>query len=127
MLRMPGSPGRAVPEGWDVLEIGLADAVAAVRSELMEAAARGAGEDVAFVVGPIELEFAVELRVDAKAKFGVKAWVVSGGAEAGVARAQTHRVKVSLNPKGPNGGDLLIAGQPERAPGPGPVQGHIGR
>jgi hypothetical protein len=110
-----------------LVEIELADAVAAMRAELLEAAARGAGEDVAFAVGPIVLEFAVELRADAKAKAGFKAWVVSGDAEVGVARGRTHRVSVSLTPKAVGGGDLLIAGRADRQAGPGPVEGHIGR
>ncbi|MEW9555283.1 trypco2 family protein [Nonomuraea sp. NPDC050783] len=41
------------------------------------------GSQIAFAVGPIELEFAVELKADAKAKAGFKAWVVTAGAEAG--------------------------------------------
>jgi hypothetical protein len=69
------------------MEIELADAVAAVRDELLAAAARGAGADVEFVV--------------------------SGDVEAGVARARTHRVKVTLTPKRPGGGDLLVP--PSRA------------
>jgi hypothetical protein len=48
------------------MEIELADAVASVQDELMAAATRGASSDVEFVVGPIELEFAVEMRRDAK-------------------------------------------------------------
>ena len=40
------------------VEIELADAVAIVRDELLEAAVRGAGSEIAFAVGPIELEFA---------------------------------------------------------------------
>ncbi|WP_308426304.1 trypco2 family protein, partial [Streptosporangium pseudovulgare] len=59
------------------MEIELADAVEAVRDELLAAAVRGAGSEIAFTVGPIELEFAVELKVDAKAKGGFKAWVVT--------------------------------------------------
>lgn len=110
-----------------VVEIELADAVAAVREELLEAAGQGVGAGVAFEVGPIELEFAVELRQDAKAKFGFKAWVVSGDVQAGVARGRTHRVTVTLTPKQPDGGDLLISGQVDRAAGPGSVGGHIGR
>ncbi len=110
-----------------VMDIELADAVATVRDELLEAAARGAGEDLLFAVGPIELEFAVELRADAKVKGGFKAWVVTGDVEAGVARGRTHRVKVSLSPKRADGGDLLIAGRREPPAGAGPVQGHIGR
>lgn len=69
------------------------------------------------MVGPIELEFAVELRQDAKAKLGFWAWVLSGDAEAGVSRGRTHRVKVVLNPKRPGGGDLLVSGAAEDAVG----------
>ncbi|WP_433040358.1 trypco2 family protein [Dactylosporangium sp. CS-033363] len=85
------------------MEIELADAVAAVREELLEAAARGADQDLRFAVGTIELEFAVELRTDAKAKAGFKAWVVSADAETGLTRGRTHRVKVQLNPQLPDG------------------------
>jgi hypothetical protein len=46
--------------------------------------------------------------------------------EAGVARGRTHRVKVTLTPKRPDGKDLLIADVPGPA-GPGDVSGHIGR
>ncbi|MEV0490511.1 trypco2 family protein [Streptomyces atratus] len=106
-------------------EIELADAVAAVRDELMAAAARGAGADLAFLVGPVELEFAVELRADAKAKAGFKAWVLSGEAEAAVARGRTHRVMVTLTPQRPDGGDLFVHGGVGREPGPGDVSAHL--
>jgi hypothetical protein len=92
------------------VEIELADAVAALRDELLVAAGRGADKEIAFAVGPIEMEFAVELRADAKAKAGFKAWVVSGEAEAGAGRTRTHRVTITLAPKRPDGGDLLISG-----------------
>ncbi|AWE51851.1 MULTISPECIES: trypco2 family protein [Streptomyces] len=107
------------------MEIELADAVAALRDELLEAAARGAGQNLAFQVGPVELEFAVELRADAKVKAGFKAWVVSADAEAGIARGRTHRVKIALTPKKPGGGDLLVHGSPERQQGPGSVEDRI--
>ncbi|MFD6891174.1 trypco2 family protein [Streptomyces sp. NPDC059957] len=103
----------------------MAAAVAAVRDELLGAAARGAGQDLAFKVGPVELEFAVELRADVKAKAGFKAWVVTGDVEAGVARARTHRVKVTLTPQHAAGGDLLVGGDTGRLDGPGDVSGHI--
>ncbi|MEV0610963.1 trypco2 family protein [Polymorphospora rubra] len=109
------------------MEIELADAVAAVREELLEAAGRGTGQEVGFVVGPIELEFTVELRADAKAKTGFKAWVLTADVEAGVARGRTHRVMVTLTPKAADGGDLLISAQPGDSFGPGDVSGHIGR
>lgn len=101
------------------MDIELADAVAALRDELLAAAARApvaaapsAGApapEVEFAVGPIELEFTVELRRDAKTKAGFKAWVVSGEVAAGIAQARTHRVTVSLTPRRPGGGDLLVS------------------
>ena len=80
-----------------------------------------------FMVGPIELEFAVELRQDAKAKLGFKAWVLSGDAEAGVARGRTHRVSMTLTPRRPGGGDWLVSGEHGRPEGPGDVSDMIGR
>jgi Trypsin-co-occurring domain 2 len=110
------------------VDVELANAVAVVREELLEAARRGIGQEIAFAVGPIEMEFAVELRADAKAKLGFKAWVfASAEAEAGVARGRTDRVKVTLTPKRLDGGDLLISAAAEGPAGPGDVSGHIGR
>jgi Trypsin-co-occurring domain 2 len=109
------------------VKIELADAVAAVRDELLEAAVRGIGSEIGFAVGPIELEFAVELKADAKAKTGFKAWVVTGDVEVGVARGRTHKVKVTLTPKHPDGADLLIAAKPGEFADPGEVSSHRGR
>ncbi|MER7393939.1 trypco2 family protein [Streptomyces sp. NPDC000151] len=107
------------------MKIPLADAVAALRDELLEAVGRGAGQDLAFKVGPVELEFTVELREDVKAKGGFTAWVVSAGAEAGVARGDAQRVMVTLTPQGPGGGDLLVHGDSERrGKGPGPTSAY---
>jgi hypothetical protein len=107
------------------LQIELADAVAAVRDELLEAAARGGDPDVVFKVGPVELEFAVELRAEATARAGFKAWVVSAEVEASAARGRTHRVKVTLTPQQPDGGDLLVHGSASRPRGPGDVSERI--
>jgi hypothetical protein len=109
------------------MEIELADAVAAVREELLHAAARGVGQPVEFLVGPIELEFTVELRQDATAKAGFKAWVVSGDAERGLSRGRTHRVSMTLTPLRPDGGKWLVAGDSARPDGPGHVSDTIGR
>lgn len=109
------------------MEIELADAVAAVREELLRAAGRGIGQPVEFLVGPIELEFAVELRQDAKAKAGFKAWVVSGDVEGALSRGRTHRVSMTMTPIRPDGGKWLVAGDPARPDGPGDVSDTIGR
>ncbi|MFD9407950.1 trypco2 family protein [Streptomyces sp. NPDC059989] len=107
------------------MDVELADAVEVIRAELMEAAARGAGSGVEFKVGPIEMEFALEMRVDATARAGFKAWVVSAEAGGGAARATTQRVKFTVTPQAAGGGDLLIAGSAGRAEGPGATAGYI--
>jgi hypothetical protein len=109
------------------MEIELAKAVASVRDELLTAAAQDLGSEVEFMVGPIELEFVVELRRDAKLKTGFKAWVVSADAEGSVTKASTHKVKLTLTPRKPGGGDLLVAGDVTRPSGPGDVPGRIER
>jgi hypothetical protein len=107
------------------VEIGLADAVAAVRDELLEATARGVGQEIAFAVGPVEMEFEVELRADARAKAGFRVWAVTAETEAGVARGRTHRVSLTLTPRTRAGGDLLVSGSPDRPAGPGDVGDRI--
>jgi hypothetical protein len=77
--------------------IELADAVQAVRDELITAAARASGQqDVTFEVGDIELEFSVELRKEIKGGVKVKAWVVEAGVDGGGGSTRAHRVKVTL-------------------------------
>jgi len=108
------------------MDIPLVDAVAAVRDELL-AAARAGGEhpDLVFAVGPVEMEFEVELRADAKAKAGFKIFAVGAEAEAGVSRGRTHRVSFTLTPRAANGADLLVHGDPARPSGPGDTSDRI--
>jgi hypothetical protein len=107
------------------MDIPLVDAVAAVRDELLEAAARGVGQDVTFAVGPVEMEFEVEAREDARAKGGFRLWAVTAGGEAAASRGHRHRVTFTLTPRSAQGGDLLIRGSAGRASGPGDTTGRI--
>ncbi len=93
----------------DHLKIELADAVAAVRDSLVEAARRGEGQDVTFDVGPIELEFLVEIRHEARGRAGVRAWVVTADAEGSAARSRSHRVMVTLTPRRGDGPVRIVA------------------
>jgi Trypsin-co-occurring domain 2 len=79
--------------------IELARAVQAIRDELVAAAAQADGEQLRFEVGEIQMEFAVELRHDARVKGGVKAWVFSADVDAGRAAGRTHKVAFTLKPK----------------------------
>ncbi|MFI0968350.1 trypco2 family protein [Streptomyces sp. NPDC021080] len=106
------------------MDIPLVDAIAAVRDELLEAA-RTSGDhpDLVFAVGPVEMEFEVELRADANAKAGFKIFAIGAETGAGVSRGRTHRVSFTLTPRAAHGGDLLVSGDPARPAGPGPTEG----
>ncbi|MEV6494392.1 trypco2 family protein [Actinoplanes sp. NPDC051633] len=80
------------------MEIDLATAVSTLKTEILEALEKVARDKLVFEVTNIELEFAVNLRADAKAKAGFKAWVVSAEAEAGVGRDQLQRIKIAITP-----------------------------
>jgi hypothetical protein len=92
----------------------LAAAVQSLRDELLEAAAQGADQAVRFAVDSIELEFTVELRKDVAGRAGVKAWVVTAGAEVSRGRVDTHRVKLALSPKDAATGRALEIGNTDR-------------
>lgn len=109
------------------MEIALADAVEAVRVELLVAADRGVGSEVRFAVGEVVLEFAVELREDRDAQAGFRAWVLTAQAQRSTSRADTHRVSVRLIPQAADGVRMLIAGDPQRPEGPGDARSHIER
>ncbi|MCO5968703.1 trypco2 family protein [Actinoallomurus soli] len=95
----------------------LAEAVRAVRDELLRAATQGAGSEVSFEVGPIDLEFSVELRRDTQTRGGIRAYIVSAEANAGKSQVRTHRVSLSLTPRRTaDGGPLLIAADGEGDP-----------
>jgi hypothetical protein len=82
---------------FDALE--LSDAVQAVRDGLLDATARGTGSPLAFELGEIHMEFAVELRRERKAGGGVRAWVLTGSAETSRSRGHTHTVSFTLHPR----------------------------
>ncbi|MGV9313952.1 trypco2 family protein [Streptomyces sp. NPDC003691] len=102
------------------MDIPLAAAVAAVRDELVSAAAVvGEHPNLVFAVGPVEMEFAVEIRADAKATGRFSLWAVGADTEAGVSRGRTHRVSFTLTPRDARGGDVLVAGAQDRPSGAG--------
>jgi len=79
--------------------IELADAVQAVRDQLINASIRGNGQNVRFEVGDIHMEFTVELRSEVKAGAKIRAWVVDAGAEGSQSDTRTHKVAFTLKPK----------------------------
>jgi len=76
----------------------LAEAIKGIRAELSEAMVASEGERLRFDVGPVELEFAVDIQRDLQGRAGVKVWVVEIAGSGGWSRDSSHRVKVTLNP-----------------------------
>ncbi|MEU3017467.1 trypco2 family protein [Nocardiopsis sp. NPDC007018] len=80
------------------MELRLADAVQTLRGELNQAAEQAKDQDLTFRVGPIQMEFEVQFRADAKARGGFSAWITTGEVEAGAGRTSTHKVAFTLTP-----------------------------
>jgi NTP-dependent ternary system trypsin peptidase co-occuring protein len=101
----------------DQVVVGLAEAIAALRGELTEALKAGKDEPLQFRLGPIELEFQLEVSKRAGGEVGIKFWVVSLGGKAEASRAGTHHIKLSLQPVSPEGSDVQVhSGAQERPP-----------
>ncbi|MFJ9665135.1 trypco2 family protein [Streptomyces sp. NPDC101219] len=94
--------------------VGLADAVRGVRAELDAAQKEGAGREVGFEVGQIELEFAVDVRKEAAGEAGARVYVLSLGARGSVAATATNRMKLVLTPKDQQDRSLRVVGPVEQ-------------
>ncbi len=88
--------------------VGLAEAIRALRAELSTAMAEGAGQALRFELGPVEMEFLLEVSREAGGEAEVKFWVVSLGGKGSVTSGSTHRVTLALIPRTSRGGKPLI-------------------
>ncbi|MCM2394055.1 trypco2 family protein [Streptomyces albipurpureus] len=96
-------------------DIELADAIEAVREQLIDAATRATGKPVLFEVGDIEMEFTIELRKDVSGGLKAKAWVLEAGADITRSTGRTHRVAFTLKPKNAQTGGGWLVGNDEDA------------
>ena len=94
---------------------GLAEAIGALRRELADAQRAGSGEDFRFRLGPVEMEFLVELTKEGSGEAGVKFWVVNAGAKGTVSRGTTHRLTLTLHPYDARTGTDAEVGSREEA------------
>lgn len=79
--------------------IELSDVIASLRTELDTARRAGAGQDLRFELGPVELEVSVALTKEAGADAKVKFWVVELGGSGKAASTSTQRIKLTLQPR----------------------------
>ncbi|MFF1342052.1 trypco2 family protein [Streptomyces sp. NPDC058290] len=97
---------------------GLSEAISAIRAELEQAMNDGHGHAIHFRTGPVEMEFAVDVKKDgqAGAKVSVLPWSASVEAKAGHAAGTTSRLKVTLQPVDEHGQDQKIGSQSSQRP-----------
>ncbi len=77
-------------------EIGLVEAIEAVRAELTRAVAENADKEIQFPVDKVDLEFHVGVTRTADATGGIRFWVIELGGRASHESESVHTVKVSL-------------------------------
>jgi len=82
-------------------QLGLAEVIAKVRDELSESLARGNQHpSIKFEYTAVEVDFEVAITNEGSAKGGVNVWVISTEGQAKHSNTQTHRIKVTMTPKG---------------------------
>ncbi|MEV6018224.1 MULTISPECIES: trypco2 family protein [unclassified Streptomyces] len=98
--------------------VGLSEAISAIRAELDLAMTGGRGQRIQFRTGPVELEFAVDVKKDgqAGAKVSVLPWSASVEAKAGYAAGTTSRLKITLQPVDGQGQDQKIGAHTPQRP-----------
>lgn len=89
-------------------ELGLAEAIGQLRREIGASMLAARNEPLQFQLGAVELELQVQLAGKAGVKGEAKWVVVSIGADAGVERTRTHKVKLTLKPTH-LGGDVAVS------------------
>ena len=89
--------------------VGLADAIAALRRELTAAMTTGKDSALRFGLGPVEMEFMLEVKREGGGEAGIRFGVVTIGAKGSIASASTHRVKLTLQPQDRQGRPTDIA------------------
>ena len=96
----------------------IALAIQSLRQELSQALKEGQGQELRFELGPVELEFQVEVSWETgakgSAKGGVSFGIVSLGEAAGEAEAKrmkgrTHTIKLTLNPMTSQGSNVRVS------------------
>lgn len=79
--------------------IELADVIRDLRSQLEQAVAAGAGHELRFELGEIELEVSLALEKTCEGGVKVRFWVVELGGDGKHGQTNTQRIKLTLQPR----------------------------
>jgi hypothetical protein len=94
----------------DADAVSLADLIYHLRGDLSRAAWQGEDKDPRFVVGPVELELSVVIDSSRGGSAKAALWVVDVSADGKRSTQTTHRIKLTLQPVGPDGRRSTISG-----------------
>lgn len=98
-------------------DIGLAEMIENLRSELQVALESGAKKTVQFDLEKVELELKVVVSRKAKAEGGIAFWVLKAGANVEGGRDAAHTFKLTLTPMDPvTGARLRVSSATQQAP-----------
>lgn len=108
--------GNGLPGG-----VGLAEAIEALRAELVQAMASAPVEGVRFRPGPVELTVEAALTKNVGGKAGIKWWLIEAGGEASRESVVTQTLTITLQPVLLNARgeavDLIISGRDDSTTG----------
>jgi Trypsin-co-occurring domain 2 len=92
-----------------VADIGLAEVIKALRSELERAMTEGESERLQFQASSLDVEFQVGITKTAEGSAGIRFWVFELGGSASHATESIQKVNLSLQPIMAEGGPVKIA------------------
>jgi Trypsin-co-occurring domain 2 len=95
-------------------EVGLAEAIKALRRELQTAVEEGADESIRFLLGPIDLELQVETGRTGEGGAQIAFWLVSAGGKGSKSSKRTHTLRMTLSVAGDE--EFLVGSSRERRP-----------
>ncbi|MEW2345003.1 MULTISPECIES: trypco2 family protein [Streptomyces] len=104
-------------QGGSRAAVELAEAIESLRAQLDTARRLAPADGLRFEVGPVELDFQVELVSGAEVSGGAKFYVLSAGGRQQEERRTTHSVRLTLTPRDPAGGLLEVSGGAAHVPG----------
>ena len=98
LSRFPIRLSTVVKGAAGLMTVELAEVIGQLRVELTKAMTAGAGEDLRFGLGPVELELTVAVNKEATTGAKVKFWVVEAGADGKLGSTSTQKIKLTLDP-----------------------------
>lgn len=88
-------------------QVGLTEAIAALREEVSSAIEAGVSESLRFEVGEVTIEFEVAVERQRGGEGGLNIWVLTLGGQASRSQTHTHRLTVPLKPVAADGQPVL--------------------